>query len=138
MNKNLHYKLTRISIPFLVTINLASSSSLVLGEMLQTGSIRGKVVADIPDQRKPLSGATVTLSSERLGAKQIQTTTDLEGQYDFPGLVAAAYIVTVEFSGFKKYEKKLSVQIEATVEHDILLQPVPISENVTVKDDQID
>jgi len=138
MNKNKHYKLTRIFIPFLVTLILASSSNLVWGKMLQTGSIRGKVVADIPDQRKPLSGVTVTLSSERLGDKRIQTTTDLEGQYDFPGLVAGDYIVTVEFSGFKKYEKKLSVQIEATVEQDILLQPVPITEDVTIKDDRID
>ena len=115
MNKHKHYTLTRIFIPFLVTLIFASSSGVVVGEMLQTGSIRGKVVADIPDQRKPLSGVTVTLSSERLGDKQIQTATDLEGQYDFPGLVAGDYIVTVEFSGFKKYEKKLSVQLEATV-----------------------
>ncbi len=62
----------------------------------------------------------------------------MEGQYDFPNLVAGEYIVTVEFSGFKKYEKKLSVQIEATVEHDILLQPVPITENVTITDDRVD
>ena len=137
MNKNLHYKLTRIFIPVLVTIILASSSSLVSGKMPQTGSIRGKVVADIPDQRKPLSGVTVTLSSERLGDKKIQTTSDREGQYDFSDLVAGDYIVTVEFSGFKKYEKKLSVQIEATVEQDILLQPVPITENVTIKDDRV-
>ena len=101
MNKNLHYELTRISIPFLVTIILASCSSLVWGKMPQTGSIRGKVVADIPDQRKPLSGVTVTLSSDRLGDKPIQTTTDMEGQYDFPNLVAGDYIVTVEFSGFR-------------------------------------
>ncbi|HEU4835299.1 MAG TPA: carboxypeptidase regulatory-like domain-containing protein [Pyrinomonadaceae bacterium] len=106
--------------------------------MLQTGNIRGKVVADIPDQRKPLSGVTVTLSSERLGDKKIQSISDLEGQYDFPGLVAGDYIVTVEFSGFKKYEKKLSVQIEATVEQDILLQPIPITEDVTIKDDRVD
>src|SRR6185295_13993824 len=138
MNKNLHYELTRISIPFLVTIILASGSSLVRGKMPQTGSIRGKVVADIPDQRKPLSGVTVTLSSVRLGDKKLQTTSDLEGEYDFPGLVAGDYILTVEFSGFKKYEKNLSVQIEATVEHDVLLQPVPISENVTIKDDRVD
>ena len=138
MNKNQHYKLTRIFIPFLVTLFFAGNSGVVLGEMLQTGSIRGKVVADIPDQRKPLSGVTVTLSSERPGDKSIQTTSDLEGQYEFPGLVAGDYIVTVEFSGFKKYEKKLSVQIEATVEHDILLQPVPVTENVTIKDDPVD
>jgi hypothetical protein len=138
MNKNQHYKLTRIFIPVLVTIILASSSGLVWGKMLQTGSIRGKVVADIPDQRKPLSGVTVTLSSDFVGDKRIQTTTDLEGQYEFSSLVASDYIVTVEFSGFKKYEKKLSVQIEATVEHDILLQPVPLTENVTITDNRID
>jgi hypothetical protein len=138
MDTNQHYKLTRIFIPVLVTIILASSSGLVWGKMLQTGSIRGKVVADIPDQRKPLSGVTVTLSSDFVGDKRIQTTTDLEGQYEFSSLVAGDYIVTVEFSGFKKYEKKLSVQIEATVEHDILLQPVPLTENVTITDNRID
>jgi len=138
MDKNQHYKLTRIFIPFLVILFLAGSSGQVWGKMLQTGSIRGKVVADIPDQRKPLSGVTVTLSSERLGDKRIQTISDLEGQYDFPSLVAGDYIVTVEFSGFNKYEKKLSVQIEATVEQDILLQPVPLTENVTITDDRMD
>jgi hypothetical protein len=138
MNKNQHYQLTRIFIPFLVILISASSSGLVWGKMPQTGSIKGKVVADIPDQRKALSGVTVTLSSDRLGDKQIQSISDMEGQYDFPNLVAGDYIVTVEFSGFKKYEKKLSVQIEATVEHDILLQPVPISEKVTVTDNQVD
>jgi hypothetical protein len=137
MNKHKHYTLTRIFISFLAILIFAGSSGLIVGKMLQTGSIRGKVVADIPDQRKPLSGVTVTLSSERLGDKQIQTSSDLEGQYDFPSLVAGDYIVTVEFSGFKKYEKKLSVQIEATVEHDILLQPVPLTENVTITDDQM-
>ena len=54
MDKIQHYKLTRIFIPFLVTLFFAGTSGIVLGEMLQTGSIRGKVVADIPDQRKPL------------------------------------------------------------------------------------
>jgi hypothetical protein len=138
MNKNQHYKLTRIFVPFLVILISASSAGLAWGKMLQTGSIKGKVVADIPDQRKALSGVTVTLSSDRLGDKQIQTISDMEGQYDFPNLVAGDYIVTVEFSGFKKYQKKLSVQIEATVEHDIFLQPVPISENVTVTDNRVD
>ncbi|HEX7333329.1 MAG TPA: carboxypeptidase regulatory-like domain-containing protein [Pyrinomonadaceae bacterium] len=104
----------------------------------QSGTIRGKVVADIPDQRKTLPGAVVTLSGERLGEKKLQSVSDLEGQYAFPSLVAGEYLVTVEVSGFKKYEKKLSVQIEATVEHDILLQPVPLTETVTVTDDRID
>src|ERR1041385_4383584 len=136
-----HYKLTRIFVTVLVTLFLTGISGATLGAtaaFAQGGSIKGKVVADIPEQRRALSGVVVTLSSERLGEKQLQSVSDMEGQYDFPGLVAGDYTVTVEFSGFKKYEKNLSVQIEATVEHNILLQPVPISENVTIKDDRVD
>jgi outer membrane receptor for ferrienterochelin and colicin len=102
----------------------------------QGGSIRGKVVADIPDQRRSLPGVVVTLSGERLGDRKLQTVSDYEGLFDFAGLIAGEYVVSVDFSGFKKYEQRVSVQIEATVENDILLQPVPLSETVTVTDDR--
>jgi hypothetical protein len=142
MNKDQHYHLTRIFIPTLVTLFLtaflAGWPSVFGAAQAQRASIRGKVVADIPDQRKALPGIVVTLSSDRLGDKKIQSVSDMEGQYEFPGLIAGEYTVTVEFSGFKKYEKKLSVQIEATVEHNILLQPLPLSESVTVTDDRTD
>ncbi|HEU4930458.1 MAG TPA: carboxypeptidase regulatory-like domain-containing protein [Pyrinomonadaceae bacterium] len=138
MNKVQHYSLTRIFIPILVTLFLIPLPSVFGAEPSQGGRIRGKVVADIPDQRKALPGVIVTLSSDRPGDKKLQSVSDLEGQYDFPGLVAGEYIVTVEFSGFKKYEKKLSVQIEATVEQDLLLQPLPLTESVTVTDDRTD
>jgi outer membrane receptor protein involved in Fe transport len=104
----------------------------------QGGSIKGKVVADIPDQRKPLAGVVVNLSGELLRDKKLQTVTDSEGEFDFNGLVAGDYTVAVEFTGFKKYEQKLSVQIEATVEHNIRLQPVPLTETVTVTEDRTD
>src|ERR1700752_425080 len=104
----------------------------------QGGSIKGKVVADIPDQRRALPGVVVVLSSERLRDQKLQTITDSEGQFEFNGLLAGDYTVSVEFSGFKKYEQKLSVHIEATVEQNILLQPVPLSEQVTVTDDRTD
>ena len=139
MNKDQHYILTRIFISFLVTLFSVGISAPIYGTTpFQGGRITGKVVADIPDQRKALPGVVVTLGSERLGDKRLQSVSDMEGQFDFPGLVAGEYIVTVEFSGFKKYEKKLSVQIDATVEQDILLQPVPLSETVTVKEDPTD
>jgi hypothetical protein len=134
MNKDQHQTVTRILSAFLVIVFFAAGSARA-GEVPQTGSIRGKIVADIPDQRKTLAGVSVSLSGERLGDKKLQSVSDEEGQYDFPSLIAGDYIVTVEFSGFKKYEQRLSVQIEATVEHDILLQPVPLSESVTVTDD---
>ncbi len=141
MNKVQHYPITRIFLPALVTlffIPLFVGGPYVFGAAQQGGRIRGKVVADIPDQRKALPGVVVTLSSVRPGDKKIQNVSDMEGQYDFPGLIAGEYILTVEFSGFKKYEKKLSVQIEATVEQDLLLQPLPVTESVTVIDDRTD
>lgn len=141
MNKVQHYHLTRIFLPALVTlffITFLAGVPYVFGAAQQGGRILGKVVADIPDQRKALPGVVVTLSSDRPGDKKIQSVSDMEGQYDFPGLIAGEYIITVEFSGFKKYEKKLSVQIEATVEQDILLQPLPVTESVTVIDDRTD
>src|SRR5215813_10412760 len=137
MNKVQHYPITRIFISILVTLFLPQLP-YVFGAAQQGGRLRGKVVADIPDQRKALPGVVVSLSSDRSGEKKIQSVSDMEGQYDFPGLIAGEYILTVEFSGFKKYEKKLSVQIEATVEQDILLQPVPLTESVTVSDDRTD
>ena len=80
----------------------------------------------------------VTLSGDRLGERKLQSVTDMEGQFAFQALIAGDYVVTVEFSGFKKYERRLSVQIDATVENDILLQPVPLTETVTVTDDRTD
>jgi outer membrane receptor protein involved in Fe transport len=104
----------------------------------QGGSIKGKVVADIPDQRRPLPGVVVVLSSDRLRDQKLESITDQEGQFEFNGLLAGDYTVSVEYSGFKKYETRLSVQIEATVEQNVLLQPVPLSEQVTVTDDRTD
>lgn len=138
MSKDQHYKLTRIFFRFLVTFFFVWGSATVFGAFGQAGIIRGKLVADIPDQRKILPGVVVTLSGERLGEKTVQSVSDAEGQFDFQSLVAGEYVIKVEFSGFKKYEQRLSVQIEAVVEHDILLQPVPLSETVTVTDDRTD
>src|SRR5687767_13081243 len=63
------------------------------GTLAQGGSIKGKVVADIPDQRKALAGAVVKLSGDRLGNKTLEAITDLEGRYEFTGLIAGDYVV---------------------------------------------
>src|SRR5262245_15445803 len=101
-----------------------------------TGSIRGKVVADIPEQQKTIAGVSVTIGGAVIGDKKLQTVSDEEGAYSFTGLTAGDYMVTVELQGFNKYEQKVSVQIEATVELNILLQPTAITGTVTVTDDQ--
>ena len=84
MNKDQHYHLTRIFIPILVILFLCPLPSVFGAAQGQGGRIRGKVVADIPDQRKALPGVVVTLSSDRLVDKKIQSVSDMEGQYDSP------------------------------------------------------
>ena len=103
----------------------------------QGGSIKGKVVADIPDQRKAIAGVVVELTGGPLAIKTTEVS-DQEGRYVFTGLIAGDYLVTVEFQGFKKYEQKISVQIDATVEQNILLQPLPLRESVTVTEDKME
>ena len=70
----------------------------------QNGGIKGQVVADITDKRRPLPGVVVILGGERLGQKTLQTVSDEEGRYTFTGLTAGDYSVSVELQGFKKYE----------------------------------
>src|SRR5262245_46909592 len=117
--------------PLLATNSFATN-------LVQGGSIKGKVVADIPDQRRPLPGVVVRLNSGRSGERELQSVSDQEGQFVFVGLVAGEYVLSIELKGFKKYEQKISVQIEATVEHNALLQPLTLTETVTVTGDQMD
>ncbi len=121
----------------LVIYFCVSCETLALANIAsQSGSIKGKVVADIPDQQKTIPGVTVTVSRNVIGDKKLQAITDEEGAYSFTGLTAGDYVVSVELNGFNKYEQKVSVQIEATVELNILLQPIAITGTVTVTDDQ--
>jgi len=118
---------------FAVLFVLSASSSAAA-----QGSIKGKVVADITDQRKALAGVVVTLTGERLSGKKLQSVSDDEGRYSFPGLIAGDYQLSVELNGFQKYELKISVQIEATIEQDLMLKPETVSATVTVKQDPTD
>ncbi len=130
-----------LALVFLLLLPTCHAVSAPSGTRPQGGSIKGKVVADIPDQRKAIAGVVVQLAGDPKANKQFQALSDVsnnDGEYSFAGLIAGDYIISVEFQGFKKYERKISVQIDATVEHNILLQPVPLRETVTVTDDKMD
>lgn len=99
----------------------------------QTSRIAGRVVAITPDRRTPVAGVTVSLRSEILSRDgQRQIISDEEGNYSFDDLIAGDYTVTVEQQGFERYEQRVSVQIAAAVDLNILLRPVAVSESVTV------
>lgn len=122
----------------LLTSNAVVGNAKKYSRVPQSGSIKGKVVADIPDQRKTLPGAPVTVSSKLLGDRKLQTISDEEGAYLFSGLTAGDYTLTVELQGFEKYVQTVSVQIDATVELNLLLKPQAITGTVTVTDNQTD
>src|SRR6185369_2297992 len=137
------FNLTNRYFPLLFLIIVLTAAAIVGNAakhsvVPQSGSIKGKVVADIPDQRKPIPGAPVTISSKLFGDRTVQTTSDEEGTYLFSGLIAGDYTITVELQGFEKYEQAVSIQIDATVELNLLLKPQAITGTVTVTDDQTD
>ena len=85
------------------------SPMVAYGARTQGGSIKGKVVADIPDQRKAIDGVVVKLAGDPGANKQFQPLTDVsdnDGEYSFAGLIAGDYVLSVEFQGFKKYEQR--------------------------------
>ena len=139
------YRVSFLALLILFILTTCCGSALALsvpsGSHIQGGSIKGKVVADIPDQRKAIPGVVVQLAGDPNSNKQFQALSDVsdnDGEYSFAGLIAGDYVISVEFQGFKKYELKVSVQIDATVEQNILLQPLPLRETVTVIDDKMD
>lgn len=122
----------------LIIVGLILILAFVSSVAAQGGNVRGKVVADIPNQRKAIAGAVVSLSGERLSGKKLQSISNEQGEYEFRALTAGDYQISVELSGFKKYEQKLGIQIDATIEQDILLKPETVSATVTVKQDPTD
>jgi Carboxypeptidase regulatory-like domain len=69
----------------------------------QTGttSLRGKVV---DSTRAMVAGATVTLANQAQGFSRSATTSSI-GEFEFLALPPGAYVLTVEKSGFKRYQQ---------------------------------
>ncbi|HKQ52799.1 MAG TPA: carboxypeptidase regulatory-like domain-containing protein [Pyrinomonadaceae bacterium] len=101
----------------------------------QSGRIKGKVVAVTADKNEALPGVTVSLTGGNLQNRVVETVSDEEGEYVFDGLVAGDYVVTVELQGFEKYEHKVMVPIEASVDLNVMLNPLAPRETVTVETD---
>ena len=118
-----------ILIPLLVFICVSQTYAA------QSGRIKGKVVAVTADKREALPGVAVSLTGGILQGRALETVSDEEGEYVFDGLVAGDYVVTVELQGFEKYEHKVMVPIEASVDLNIFLNPLAPRETVTIETD---
>ncbi|MFN2493872.1 MAG: carboxypeptidase regulatory-like domain-containing protein [Pyrinomonadaceae bacterium] len=111
---------------FVVIAGLASVATAQTGTSRIAGTIldsTGAVVA----------GATVTVMNEATGISQTQTTNDA-GAYAFSSLPVGNYAVTVERSGFKKFQKtKNALEVGTPLTVDAVMEVGQVSETVTVQ-----
>src|SRR5258705_2704663 len=98
----------------------------------QTGTSR--ITGRVADTKQAsIAGASVTVTNEATGVTQTQTTTEA-GLYSFDSLPVGKYAVTVEQSGFKKFQSngnQLEVNTPLTV--DAVMEIGQVSEVVTVQ-----
>ncbi len=116
---------TRLFTTFVAVIAFAT----VAFAQTSTSRILGRVS---DGKQASVAGASVTVTNEATGVSQTQTTTDA-GVFAFDSLPVGNYLLTVEQSGFKKFQKTgnhLEVNTPLTV--DVIMEIGQVSEVVTV------
>jgi hypothetical protein len=104
-------KVLRLGV-FVVLIFFAAS--MLSAQIGQTGSIRGKVV---DNQKAPLPGVTITVTSPALMGKQ-SVVTAADGTFKFPPILPpGVYSVVVELQGFNTIKRgEVIVRVGQNVE----------------------
>ncbi len=115
-------------IPALLVL-LATSAS-VLTAQTGTSRITGRVVDAKQDS---VAGATVTVTNEATGVSHTQTTTEA-GVYSFDSLPVGTYAVTVEQTGFKKFQQTGNqLEVNTPLAVDAAMEVGQVTEVVTVQ-----
>ncbi len=103
-------------------------------EKTQTGSIRGTVSTKQEDASSDLSGISVNLSAVPPDGTPLTANTDDAGHYEFKGLKAGKYTISVNQQGFKPVTKAVSVAPGQAAVQDIALELEAVTEKVEVKE----
>jgi outer membrane receptor protein involved in Fe transport len=114
---------------FVLALSLAFIATSAAAQSTTTGGIEGLVT----DQNNALvAGATVTVTSPNLISAQTATT-GTDGRYQVLNLPPGVYKITVEGSGFAKFEKgDITVNLGRTSTGDVTLQLAGATASVTV------
>ncbi len=114
---------------YVLALCLAGFASGAMAQSSTTGSIEGVVI----DQNgAAVRGATVTVTSPNLISSQTATTND-NGRYAIPNLPPGPYKISVEASGFAKYEQdNVAVNLGRTSSGDAQLKLASVGATVTV------
>src|SRR5256886_3991195 len=114
---------------YVLALCLAGFASVAMAQSSTTGSIEGTV----SDQNgAAVRGATVTVTSPNLISPQTATTND-NGRYSIPNLPPGPYKISVEASGFAKFEQdNVPVNLGRTSPGDAQLKLASVGATVTV------
>lgn len=101
----------------------------LVSAQVPTGMITGKVT---DDQGQPLPGVSVVAESERL-VGQATAVTDATGTYRLFSLPSGSYTIKFSLKGFKTVTRKdILVFLEQTTTLNIMMEPSPLEEEITV------
>jgi len=106
--------------------------ALAVGSYAQslTGKVQG-VVTD--EERNPLPGVTVEISSRALMGGVHSQITNEKGAYRFTSLPPGKYKIVFKIEGFQTIENEnILVSMESTVTQDVTVKPRTLTEEVTV------
>jgi hypothetical protein len=107
---------------------LLTFSASALAQGVQTGTIRG-VVNDA--QSRPISGATVTVTSDALQGPRTATS-DEQGRYTITALPPGRYEIKFERSGLGALTRTIDLPLGLTSEENASLRPAPVQETLQV------
>jgi len=114
---------------FVLALSLAFIATSAAAQSTTTGSIEGLVT---DPNGAVVRGATVTATSPNLISPQAATTSD-DGRYQILNLPPGSYKITIEGSGFAKYEQdNIAVNLGRTATGDATLRLAGATETVTV------
>ena len=112
----------------LILLFLASTTPLSAFGQTHRGSVRGTLT---DSASRPIANVTVKLIQNETNESRTTTTGD-QGEFTISSLPPGPYRIEVEFTGYKKYSRLVTLQVNQDLRLDISLDVGPITEELVV------
>jgi hypothetical protein len=114
----------------IIAVLAVSTAAAAFGQMIPTGQLTGTVTAD---DKSPLPGVGVTITSPSLMLPELSTVTNEKGLYRFFSLPSGNYKITITLQGFKTVVREgIIISASRTVNVDVALEAGAVAESITV------